>query len=377
MINKYYPPHLGGIEYHLRDLADGARRARPLRSARSSRTRAATRVTRRSDGVEVTRLPRQFAYLLGAGGARDAARDPSGSPPTTDVLHLHFPYPWGELGVAASPRTGAARPSSPTTATSCARSAGLAALPAVPRARRSTAWTSIIASSPNMVEHSEFLQPRAEKCRVVPFGIHVERYAATPEVDARARRAARASTRGRDRAVRRPAHLLQGRRRARAGDGGRRRRPRDHRPRAARARAARDRRRQRASPTAITLLPPVADDELVAWYHAADVFCLPSVARSEAFGLVQLEAHASGTPVVSTTLTTGVPFVNQDGVTGLTVPPGDVAALAAALQPARRRRRAARAPRRAGARARACATSPSSAWSTTRVALYASCVGLH
>jgi rhamnosyl/mannosyltransferase len=81
----------------------------------------------------------------------------------------------------------------------------------------------------------------------------------------------------------------------------------------------------------VTFLPNVEQDELVAWYHAADVFALPSVARSEAFGLVQLEAHTSGTPVVSTNLTTGVPYVNEDGVTGLVVEPGDVRALADAL----------------------------------------------
>jgi rhamnosyl/mannosyltransferase len=81
----------------------------------------------------------------------------------------------------------------------------------------------------------------------------------------------------------------------------------------------------------VRILDPVDDDDLAAWYHAADVFCLPSVARSEAFGLVQLEAHAAGTPVVSTALTTGVPFVNQHGVTGLVVPPEDVGALANAL----------------------------------------------
>jgi rhamnosyl/mannosyltransferase len=81
----------------------------------------------------------------------------------------------------------------------------------------------------------------------------------------------------------------------------------------------------------ITWLDPVDDDELAAWYHAADVFALPSVARSEAFGLVQIESHAAGTPVVSTDLTTGVPYANLDGVTGLTVPVGDVSALAGAL----------------------------------------------
>ena len=81
----------------------------------------------------------------------------------------------------------------------------------------------------------------------------------------------------------------------------------------------------------MTSLPPQDDDELCAWYRAADVFCLPSVARSEAFGLVQIEAHAAGTPVVSTGLPTGVPYANLDGVTGLIVPPGDALALRQAL----------------------------------------------
>jgi rhamnosyl/mannosyltransferase len=82
----------------------------------------------------------------------------------------------------------------------------------------------------------------------------------------------------------------------------------------------------------VHFLGRIPEAELPAYYHASDIFCLSSVEPAEGFGIVQIEAMASGKPVVCCELGNGVTWVNQDGVTGLAVPPGDPQALAAAFQ---------------------------------------------
>lgn len=82
----------------------------------------------------------------------------------------------------------------------------------------------------------------------------------------------------------------------------------------------------------VRLVGVVPDSDLGAYYDIADVFALPSVERTEAFGVVQLEAMARGVPVVNTELGTGVGWASPHGLTGLTVPPRRSDALAGAIR---------------------------------------------
>lgn len=66
--------------------------------------------------------------------------------------------------------------------------------------------------------------------------------------------------------------------------------------------------------------------------RAADVFCAPSL-HGESFGVVLLEAMAASTPIVASDLP-GYRHVGRPYEEALLVPPGDVAALAAALEEA-------------------------------------------
>jgi rhamnosyl/mannosyltransferase len=187
----------------------------------------------------------------------------------------------------------------------------------------------VVVSSPRLAERSAIVQ-HARQVEVIPFGIKLDRYA---KADARTQaRAQNIRARYRD-----PIILFVGRlvyykgvdtlldaltkcqgTLLVAGDG----------PLQAQLQASAAR---HGLAGRVHFLGLVDDDHLTDYYRAADIFVLPSRHKTEAFGLAQVEAMACGVPVISTDLPTGVPWVNQHGVTGLVVPAGDANALAAAI----------------------------------------------
>ncbi len=75
-------------------------------------------------------------------------------------------------------------------------------------------------------------------------------------------------------------------------------------------------------------IPP---EDLPVYYRAADIHLFPSTSQAEAFGLVALEAAASGIPTIASNLP-GVRTVVKDNETGLLVPPSDADALKIAIE---------------------------------------------
>jgi glycosyltransferase involved in cell wall biosynthesis len=188
----------------------------------------------------------------------------------------------------------------------------------------------VVVSSAALADNAAALQPYRDRVTVIPFGIDTARWTASPKIRGRAD-AIRARTGSR------PLLLFAGRMvpykgldvllralqtldvaAVLAGSGPSRE-------------ASMVLARELSIDDRVSFPGEVPRDELAALYHASDLFVLPSVTKAEAFGYVQLEAMACGKPVVSTRVASGVPWVNQHGVTGLTVPPGDVDALRNAI----------------------------------------------
>lgn len=81
----------------------------------------------------------------------------------------------------------------------------------------------------------------------------------------------------------------------------------------------------------VMMLGRISNRERDAWMAAASVFCLPSVEKTEAFGIVLIEAMSVGCPVIATKIYgSGTSWVNLDGFSGINVSCGNPSEIAEA-----------------------------------------------
>jgi rhamnosyl/mannosyltransferase len=318
-VGKYYPPHRGGIESHLEALCGELKRSIDLEILVAASDRLGT-TEELLDDIKLTRAGKLF-NLRSAPFCPGMVRKIRAS--KADLVHIHLPNPGAILAYLAS---GHHRGRLVFTYHSdIVRQKVLSKFfdPILQHALNRA--DAIIVSSSNYIRSSYVLPAYEQKCRIIPYGISFERFQQPDAVEV-ARLRKRFGPRivlgvGRLVYYKGFEHLIGAMKYVEGqliivGSGP----MRDGLQQYAEVCGVSDR---------VTLLTDVKD--VTPYYHAADVFALSSVARSEAFGIVQLEAMACGKPVINTALDSGVTSVSRDGVTGITVPPANSEALGQAL----------------------------------------------
>ncbi len=347
MLSKLYPPWVGGLESHTALLSQTLASLSGVQvSVVTGQQRAALARTDMDDRVRVERAATiaRIARTPVAVGMGDLVRRTR-----PDLIHFHSPNPWAEL---FAPLRSMRVPVVVTYQHDVVRQASLRPFyrPILDRVLEYA--TRIVVWSPHLAEGSEALRRHRHKVSVIPGGIRTARFIPTGQSLAKAAQLRRRFAAhgpvvlfvGRLVYYKGVRYLLSALRNTAAtlvivGTGD------DEKSLVALAADLGIRHR-------VHFVGQVSDADLPLYYQASDMLILPSCERTEAFGLVQLEAHASGIPSVCTSLPTGVVFANVDGVTGLVVPPRDSESLARAINQlcgddALRRRLGAQAQRRA------------------------------
>ena len=320
-VYKDYYPVLGGIENHVRILAEGqaahGHDVTVLVTSADRHSQAQTlngvRVVKAARLATVASTPLSVALPLALHGL------------PADIIHLHFPYPVGEVSAWLA---GRARATVMTYHSDVVRQAGILRLYRPLMERLLARTDRIIATSPTYAASSPYLRANAARVRVIPLGIDLTPFV-TPDPAAAAMRLRYGAPlllfmgrlryyKGLD-VLLRALPGVEGARLVVAGSG----------PMGAEWRALAE---AVGVASRVLFVGDVSDAEQRALYQAADVYVLPATQRSEAFGVALIEAMASGLPVVTTEIGTGTSYVNQGGVTGLIVPPHDPPALAGAIR---------------------------------------------
>ncbi|MFB0533861.1 MAG: glycosyltransferase [Anaerolineae bacterium] len=312
---KDYYPVLGGIENHIKVLAEAQGAAGHQVTVLVCNPGLRTCVEA-INGVEVIKAGR---LTTAASMPLSLAQPLALARLRPDIVHVHSPYPLGEL---SNWLLGHARATVVTYHSDVVRQRGWLRLygPLLRRVLR--AADRIIATSPRYIETSPWLNPVREKCVVVPLGVDIDRFALPPAPSEALPTLLFVGHlryyKGLDDLLRALVQVPEAHFNV-VGQGPMRR------PWEALG-------RELGVADRVHFMGEVKDADLPRLYHQAHLFVLPANARAEAFGTVLLEAMAAGLPCITTEVGTGTSWVVQDGVTGLVVPPRNPEALAGAIR---------------------------------------------
>ena len=323
-VSKYYPPEKGGLERVVQDIVTGMRERGHSCDVLCANTLSRHREDREENG-RIIRCA-EWGRVASTSLAPQLVLDYRRIADMYDIIHLHQPNPLATI--AALSKQTAARLVVHWHSDIVRQRAALKLY--APFQRRLLERTdAIIATSPPYAAGSPWINRYSSKTHVVPIGIETGHLKTEPtQVDAI-----------KDRFPGRPIVFALGRLTYYKGF--------EYLIRAARdipgawfliGGEGEERRRLETLVSEcevgdrVILLGDIAHGEIGAYFAACDVFCLPSHIKSEAFGVVQLEAMACAKPLVSTAIPgSGVSWVNRDGESGLVVAPADPDALAGAV----------------------------------------------
>ena len=318
-LGKFYDPFVGGMETVLKEICESLSDQIQFQVVVANTRCLTEQETRTVPVTRVASLGKLFSCSIAPTYPLWTRKF------DTDLIHVHIPNPLAELSALIADRD------LPVVAhfhSDVVRQRNLVKIyrPFLDSFYRRA--NCIIVPTPRHIEISTFVSKYREKCRVVPFGVPLSRFeldgASNAKVDRLRDGMPSVLCVGRLVSYKGVEFLIRAMERVRAklwiiGTG-----PlEDSLKQLAQEKGLTDR---------IEFLGQLSDQELVRYYHACDVFVLPSVTNAEMFGVVQLEAMACRKPVISTDLPTGVPWVNQHRKTGYVVAPGNTSELANSIQ---------------------------------------------
>lgn len=321
-INKFYSPWIGGIENVVKDLAQGLNDKNGIEMEILACQKKGKGIIEFIDGIKVYRaaswgtLFRMPISLEFFSLYRKLIR-------AADLIVLHHPFPLSFLAYTIFTKKKMIVWYHSDIIKQ--KLAGFLIAPFINYVLKKA--DSIFVSNKTIILQSKFLRPLSSKCRIIPYGINVSEYELTPKVEKESIQIRNKYgtplilSVGRLVYYKGFEYLVESFKKINAhlliiGDG-----PLKEN--------LEEQLKVNNLKKKVSIIDPVED--LVPYYYACDVFVLSSVANSEMFGLVQIEAMACGKPVINTNLPTGVPEVSLNNETGFTVEPKNSEALSSAI----------------------------------------------